>query len=131
MITGWYNGIIKIEKFKKLIVIFSGCIEISFVFFFPLFHLDKEEAKHDPSLRHNALLVWAPADDIPNTKCEYSKMHHNTFSLYPSAPKFRRVYSLQNSNRIGCLNFCVIKFPQYSMSDILKLRKTQSFIFRK
>ena len=34
-----------------------------------LFYSDKEEAKHDPNLRHNALLVWAPVEEIPNSKC--------------------------------------------------------------
>lgn len=37
---------------------------------FFIFLLDKEEAKHDPNLRHNALLVWAPVDEIPNGKRE-------------------------------------------------------------
>lgn len=37
---------------------------------FCVFLLDKDEAKHDPNLRHNALLVWAPVDEIPNAKCK-------------------------------------------------------------
>ncbi|XP_015748170.1 PREDICTED: REST corepressor 1-like [Acropora digitifera] len=32
---------------------------------------DKEDAKHDPHLKHNALLVWSPVDEIPNSKCKY------------------------------------------------------------
>lgn len=31
---------------------------------------NKDEAKHDPNLRHNALLVWAPVDEIPNSKLD-------------------------------------------------------------
>lgn len=31
---------------------------------------NKEEAKHDSALRHNALLVWAPVEDIPNSKLD-------------------------------------------------------------
>ncbi|XP_058962748.1 REST corepressor 3 isoform X3 [Pocillopora verrucosa] len=31
---------------------------------------NKEEAKHDSTLRHNALLVWAPVEDIPNSKLD-------------------------------------------------------------
>ena len=39
--------------------------------FFSFCLLDKEDAKHDPNLKHNALLVWAPVDEIPNSKCKY------------------------------------------------------------
>lgn len=38
---------------------------------FTFFFLDKEDAKHDPHLKHNALLVWSPVDEIPNSKCKY------------------------------------------------------------
>ena len=37
----------------------------------PFFFLDKEDAKHDPHLKHNALLVWSPVDEIANSKCKY------------------------------------------------------------
>ena len=36
---------------------------------------DKDEAKNDSRLRHNALLVWAPMEDIPNTKCMYNNQN--------------------------------------------------------
>lgn len=31
---------------------------------------NKEDAKHDPHLKHNALLVWSPVDEIPNSKLD-------------------------------------------------------------
>lgn len=31
---------------------------------------NKEDAKHDPNLKHNALLVWSPVDEIPNAKLD-------------------------------------------------------------